>query len=266
MPLICLRCFESRIFAGIETGRLRDVPEGGERPVERLARRERLVRSAVEVVGEAEPHPGGLLLRVPDRSHQDRQPLAAALDRELRRRGGLAALHGRLNLALVRLDLLREVRDRSVVAVDRDQQVMRMQHALRREALRDVAHLVALVDADHADVDHEQDEPDQQVHRRPGHDHDDPLPDRLPVVGARADLVRQLLGRVHAGDLHVAAGGDRADRVLGLAHLLLPDRGPKKSANFSTRMPTSFAAVKCPSSWSTIRIMKPSAASTQLKP
>ncbi len=42
--------------------------------------------------------------------------------------------------------------------------------------------------------------------------------------------------------------------------------GPKNSPNFSTRMPTSFAAVKCPSSWSTISVMKPSAASTQLKP
>ena len=38
--------------------------------------------------------------------------------------------------------------------------------------------------------DHER---DQQVHRGPGGDHDDPLPHRLAVVGAVGDLRRELL-------------------------------------------------------------------------
>ena len=38
---------------------------------------------------------------------------------------------------------------------------------------------------------------------------DDPLPDRLPVVGAVLVLRRHLLLRVHAGDFHVAAERDR---------------------------------------------------------
>ena len=55
----------------------------------------------------------------------------------------------------------------------------------------------------------------------PGEDHDDPLPRRLVVVRARRELgreLRTLVGR-HPGDLHVAARGDRADPVLGLADL-----------------------------------------------
>ena len=63
----------------------------------------------------------------------------------------------------------------------------------------------------------QQRERDEDVDRRPGADHDDPLPDGLAVVGAVLDLRRDLLRRVHAGDLHVAAERDRADRVLRLA-------------------------------------------------
>ena len=66
--------------------------------------------------------------------------------------------------------------------------------------------------------DEEQDrQGDRDVHRRPGADHDDPLPDRLVVVGAGRDLGRKLLLGVHPGDFHEAARGDRPDPVLGLA-------------------------------------------------
>ena len=64
----------------------------------------------------------------------------------------------------------------------------------------------------------------------PGADHDDPLPHRLVVVGAGRDVRRQLLLRVHPGDLHEAAERDRADPVLGLADLLLHDERREEQA------------------------------------
>ena len=67
----------------------------------------------------------------------------------------------------------------------------------------------------------EQHEGDHDVHAGSREDHDDPLPGRLAVVGAARRLGIEVLDllRVHAGDLHVAARRDRADRVLGLAAL-----------------------------------------------
>ena len=64
----------------------------------------------------------------------------------------------------------------------------------------------------------EQQERDQDVHPGPREDHRDALPRRLRVVGAprRLGLEPPDLFGVHAGDLHVAPRGDRADRVLGL--------------------------------------------------
>src|SRR4029078_13613014 len=43
-------------------------------------------------------------------------------------------------------------------------------------------------------------------------------------VGASAGLLGELLVRVHPADLHVAARGNRADRVFGLPPLDPPDR------------------------------------------
>ena len=64
----------------------------------------------------------------------------------------------------------------------------RSEGALGRAAVLDLRHVEArrLLDAE---GQHEQDhEGDQDVHRRPRGDHDDPLPDRLVVIGALAKL------------------------------------------------------------------------------
>jgi hypothetical protein len=80
------------------------------------------------------------------------------------------------------------------------------------------------VRADQREEQEQQHKRQHQVHGRPRRDHHDPLPDGLGVVGPVADLLGEVLVRVHPADLHVAARGDRADRVLGLPHLLAPDR------------------------------------------
>ncbi len=54
----------------------------------------------------------------------------------------------------------------------------------------------------------------------------------------------------------LAAEGQRAHGVDGLAQLLFKDRGAESDANSSTRTPQAFAAVKCPSSWTKISAMK----------
>jgi len=74
----------------------------------------------------------------------------------------------------------------------------------------------------------EKHERDQQVHRGPGENHDDPLPHRLAVVRSVDDLLGDLLVRVHPGDLHVAAERDRTDAVLGLAAAELDQHGPEE--------------------------------------
>src|SRR5207342_1730829 len=66
------------------------------------------------------------------------------------------------------------------------------------------------------------------VHRRAGGDDDDPLPDRLSVVGAVLVLRRHLLLRVHAGDFHVAAKWDRFDPVLGFTPFERPQGRPEE--------------------------------------
>ena len=83
--------------------------------------------------------------------------------------------------------------------------------------------------------DHEgQDEVDE----RPGADDEDPLPHRLAVVGPRRHLGREHLRRVHPGDLHEAAERDRPDAVRRSRRSgFTTATGPKKSENFSTRMP-----------------------------
>src|SRR3712207_9451753 len=64
------------------------------------------------------------------------------------------------------------------------------------------------------------------------------LHDALPILGARADLVGHVLRRVHAGDLHVAPERQAAERVLGLADLLLCDQRSE-----STRLNSSHANI-----------------------
>ena len=139
--------------------------------------------------------------------------------------GSVGAAARPVGLALVGGDLLgdRAVLVAQVVAagglpVDRDELVAGLQDRRGRRAGVHGGHArgrllgaVGPVDAG------QQRERDEDVDRRPGADHDDPLPDGLAVVGAVLDLRRDLLRRVHAGDLHVAAERDRADRVLRLA-------------------------------------------------
>ena len=102
----------------------------------------------------------------------------------------------------------------------------------------------------------------EDVHRRPGGDHDDPLPHQLAVVGAGLDLGIELLVEVHPDDSHVAAE-DRPDAVLGL-RLTLNSSGGKNSAKRSTRMPTALAALKWPNSCRMISAAKPTKVRTQL--
>ena len=73
----------------------------------------------------------------------------------------------------------------------------------------------------------EQQKRDQDVDGGTGEDHDDPLPRLLVVVCAPGDLrveIADFFG-AHAGDLHVATSGDRADRILGLAPTHTQKRG-----------------------------------------
>ncbi len=117
-----------------------------------------------------------------------------------------------------------------------------------------------------------------QQHRPEQHERDqdvDAGPARITAIrfhgAACSRRGRRRAGRVsrfdraHAGDLHVAARGDRADRVVGLA-AFDPERasGGKNSEKRSTRIPTAFATAKWPSSCSTISAMIPRSVSTQL--
>src|SRR5207248_2370013 len=67
----------------------------------------------------------------------------------------------------------------------------------------------------------EQYERDHEVRRRSGEDHERTLPRRLRAERPRILLRGRLLVRVHAGDTHVAAEGQRFHAVLRLAS---PDR------------------------------------------
>ncbi len=175
-------------------------------------------------VREAEPRPLGH--RVVDRRDRVAAQGAVAPDRDLYRLGGRAALLLRLLRALVAGDPLGELDRRAPLPVHRHEPVARLQHALGRIALLELANLArAGLRADRREEHEQQDEGQGEVHRRPRRDHHDPLPDGLRVVGPVADLLGKILVRVHPGDLHVAARGDRADRVLGLAHLLAPEGG-----------------------------------------
>ena len=118
-----------------------------------------------------------------------------------------------------------------------------------------------------AEREHEQqEERDHDVDRRARADHHDPLPHRLVVVGARRDVRRQLLLRVHPGDLHEAAQRDHADAVLGLARgACARDTAGRTARSAPTRMPVAFAATKWPSSCRMISAEKPTNARTQLK-
>ena len=136
---------------------------------------------------------------------------AVAVDRRPRRvDGGEAAVHGQDALAHAqRARGRRGAFDREHGRVRGDRRQRGVQLSQRYNAA-DAA----------ADEDRPEDrERDQDVHTRPGHDHYDPPPGRLGIVGAPAGLrvqVSQLFG-VHAGDLHVAARRDRADHVFGLS-------------------------------------------------
>ncbi len=104
-------------------------------------------------------------------------------------------------------------------AVDRHDPIARLEHGRRRAAVLDPGHVhrrSAGLSVRHQQHPDDQ-KRDQDVDRRTGADHEDPLPHRLVVVGARPDAVGHLLVRVHAGDLHVATQRDRPDPVLRLA-------------------------------------------------
>src|SRR4249920_889962 len=65
------------------------------------------------------------------------------------------------------------------------------------------------------------------MRRRPRDDHQRALPDRLGPEGPRVVLGRDGLVRVHTGDLHVAARGDRLEADLGLPAHPRPELGPE---------------------------------------
>ena len=76
------------------------------------------------------------------------------------------------------------------------------------------------------------------------------------------DLRRELLRRVHAGDLHVAAERDRRRSPYSVSPLrTLRSIGGKNSEKRSTRMPTALAAAKWPNSCRMISAAKPAKAS-----
>ena len=89
----------------------------------------------------------------------------------------------------------------------------------RRLRRREAADRIVAVDVAREQHRGEQDERQQQVDRRSGEDHDDPLPGLLHVVAALGHAqvdARQLIRR-HPGDLHVAAERQHADLVVRLA-------------------------------------------------
>jgi hypothetical protein len=142
-----------------------------------------------------------------------------APDRHAQRARAAAALDEPAG-ALVGDDQPVELVDASAPAVDRDHLIAALEGAGGGEALGHRGDRVAGVRPDQPPEEEEQDEAEREVHGRAGEDHDDSLPDGLGVVGAVANLLRELLGGVHAADLHVAAERDGADRILGLADLL----------------------------------------------
>ncbi len=120
-------------------------------------------------------------------------------------------------------------------AVNREDPITRLQHAIGRLAALDrqhggrrderldrrveIAQREIAVEARAREDRPEQHERDQQVHARPGEDHHDSLPRRLVAVGALGHLGVEpldLLGG-HARDLHVPPRGDRTDHVLGFS-------------------------------------------------
>ena len=110
------------------------------------------------------------------------------------------------------------------VTVDGEDPVAGLERLLGRGVRPNRAHrLVRFLRREEVDAEEDQ-EGEDDVHGGAGADHDDPLPDRLAVVGTVGDLRRNLLLRIHAGDFHVAAERDRFDPVLGLAALERPDR------------------------------------------
>ena len=173
--------------------------------------------------GEREPEQRPLDLGVVLRARLHGHARVAALDDQHRRLGGPAAVL-LLARARVRGDLLPQRVRVAGLAVDREDAVTLLEHAGRRRLLRDGLDPVRRLDlarvAERRPVEPGQDhEREHDVDHRPGEDDHDPLPDRLAVVGAVLDARRELLRRVHAGDLHEAAERQPADPVLGLAAL-----------------------------------------------
>ncbi len=195
----------------VADGLRRDAPHRRAREPAGLDRPDRL-DARVRVI--AEPEAVALGGAVVERLAGDRDGLAVALDRDVHRR------------ALVGGDALADLVDLGVevagerLAVDRQHGVARLELAGRGRARLDLAdHRGRLERAvGHRDGGEDR-ERQHDVHERPGGDHHDPLPRRLAVIGAVGVLRRDLLARIHAADLHVAAERDRPDRVLGLALL-----------------------------------------------
>ena len=137
--------------------------------------------------------------------------------------------------AFVGADLLAEPFDapfrvevQVALAVDRDHPVAGLEHAARPGSPERLPRRSGSASPALRRDDEEDREGEDDVDRRAGADHDDPLPDRLFVVAAVLFPRRQLVVGVHAADLHVAARGDRGDPVLGLAPFDRPDLRPEE--------------------------------------
>ncbi|SHW80962.1 Uncharacterised protein [Mycobacteroides abscessus subsp. abscessus] len=76
----------------------------------------------------------------------------------------------------------------------------------------------------------DQHQADDDVHRRPGEQHRDALPDLLLVHRVGLVLRRDLVDRRHARDVAEAAQRDSLDAVLGRAEPVGPVRGPQRRA------------------------------------
>ncbi len=155
--------------------------------------------------------------RLPSRrtTTRRRRPRAAAL----RRRAGARVLGDERAQARLALTDLRGGEAGRVARrpVDRQDPVAGAQLPGGRAARVDEVDLERVAHLPERQQQHPDDrEGDQEVHERPGGDHDDALPDRLREVGPMRDLRRDALVRVHPGDLHVAAERHGPDRVLRL--------------------------------------------------
>ena len=119
--------------------------------------------------------------------------------------------------ALLRDDLLDLGEARDLVAVDARDAVARIELAVRRLAGDDLAHgrgqeLLDLEEDRRVERDRE-----EEVHRRPREDDDDPLPERLRLEGAVPVLGQDRLALLALLEhLHEAAEGQEAHAVLGL--------------------------------------------------